>query len=230
MFITTYTESQRAHKTLITPNPKKGKASRRVLSNLRTTQSVAQSPPSISSTFKLNNTIRFITTSALAKVQITDQNILDLLCSASAATVANQICDAFRIRRVKVWSPMTSTLVPVTATLEWSNTSQAFSGDAMQHSDTSMGSNRPAFLNCRPPRGSLQDKWGASDSGTPYFSLTCPANTVIDFTVQLRLRDGSQVIQAVTHAVAAATVGQIYCRALDSNTGNVCVPASLLTI
>jgi len=226
-----YLFSKHALKLLITPNSNKGKASRRVLTNLRTTQkSVALSPPSLSSTFRLNNTIRFINSSALAKVQITDQDILDLLCSASAATVANQICDAFRIRKVKVWSPMTATLVPVTATLEWSNTAQSFSGDAMQHSDTSMGSTCPAFISCKPPKGSLQDKWSGSNVGTSYFALTCPANSVIDFTVQLRLRDGSQVIQAVTHAVAGATVGQVYCRALDSNTGNVCVPASLLTI
>lgn len=209
---------------------KNSKANRRVLSNLRNTQSVSLSPPSLSQTLKLNQNLRFAA-SAAAATTVTDFGVLDLLCMASAANAAYSLCDAFRIKKVRVWAPMASNLSPVTVILEWSNQDAiSFQSDATRHTDTSMGSARPAFISCKPPKGSVQGMWISTGNGFGLFKLTCPINTIVDFQVQLRVRDGTQAARAVNAAVAGATAGQVYCRSLDSTTSNLLVPVALSTI
>jgi len=189
-------------------------------------------PPTFNASKTISSRYRFESSSALVKVQITAEAVLDLLCMATGTTAAYQLCSSARVKSVKIWGPMASDLKPVTVAVEY----VAYQGGGTtgsptsRMSDTSMGSARAASVSFPPPPGSLASLWLSSvTAATPIFQLDGPANSVIDLVLEQQIRN-DEGPQAVHTTVAGATVGTVYVRALDSDGSSLIVPVSYPTI
>jgi len=187
-------------------------------------------PPEYVPTRVVKCKYRFKATALSAADQITVQAFGDLLCVASAAAAAYQLGNWIKIHKLEIWAPMASDLVPVTCSIEWNGTTAGLYGKSVIHSDTSMGANAPAHLMSRPPAGSQVAMWLSTGAGaTNVCKLQYPANSIIDVVYSLVLRDDGLAV-AVTGAVAGATTGATYVRALNSPTSTNLVPLSVATI
>lgn len=188
-------------------------------------------PQSLPISVQLDRTFRFQAVAASANDTVTPQDLGDFICVATATTAAYQLAKAIKIRKVEMWGPPASNLNPVTVACEFASPNAGTYGNSAKKTDTSVGSTEPAHLVHRPPKGSQASQWIDSTVGNVLFRLTYPANAIIDITYSAVLRDESGV-QAVAGAVAGATVGQLYYRALNSassSTTNL-PPVSLITI
>lgn len=186
-------------------------------------------PPPFQPSFVLKKKIRFKAVAA-ATTTLTFNDLYDLWCVAATATSAYRLASAIRVKKIEIWGPMAADLVPVTVNIDWigSTTSGSF-GKSNRVSDTSMGSSEPAHILTRPPPGSQIAQWLTGGSTTTMCSLTYPAGSVIDLSYDIVVRDDGTA-QSVASAVAGATVGANYIRALDSSSGVNLTPVSYSTI
>ncbi len=196
----------------------------------RISRNVVTHPPPFNAAVVVRKTLRFKASGASTGVTITGTNMLDLLCMADTTTSAYRLFSAARVVKIEAWAPMASDLVPVTCSIEWmSETNALFSNPSFLKSDTSMGSVSPAHVLARPPTGALAGMWFGRQVSASLVRLVFPANTLVDLSLELVLQNG-ETVQAVATSVAGATVGQVYCRALDNAASSLLVPVSYLTI
>ncbi len=188
----------------------------------------SSNPPQFTPTFVVKKKLRFQAASAGTFVLQTI-SLGDLWCVAATATSAYQLASHCRLRKIEVWGPMSSSLVPVSVVLDWTGGSAGAFGKSNRVSDTSMSSMSPAHIISKPPPGSQIAQWQDSTSGNELCRLTVPSGAVIDVTIDMALRDNAAV-SAVVAAVAGATVGANYIRALDNQTGSVLAPIGYSTI
>ncbi len=188
-------------------------------------------PPQFTPTFTvMRKKLRFNATSA-STTTIAPVNLGDLWCAAATTTSAYQLASNVRLREIEIWGPMASDLVPVSVRIDWTGSAGPGSfGKSNRVSDTSMGSMEPAHVRSSPPRGTQIAQWlNAQDGTTNLCLITYPDNAVIDVTYDVVVRDNGTAYQ-VSGAVAGATVGANYVRALDSPTGTILVPVDIATI
>lgn len=185
-------------------------------------------PSEFTPTVVVRRRLRFKATALSAADAIASISVQDLWMMATAANAGNQLGDTFRIHAVEIWGPMAADLVPVTVSVEWTDPNLGAIGKSVRHSDTSMGSATPAHVRSVPPKTSQVSQWTNSSAGS-LFTLAYPANAVVDFVYSLVLRD-TAAATVVTGAVAGATVGALYVRALNSSVNNNLVPVSVATI
>lgn len=200
-------------------------------SNSKRSQGGANShPPMFNPSTVLRKRIRFQAVAA-GTTTITSIDLADLYCVAATAVSAYQLGNNFRLKKIEMWGPMASNLVPVTVSVDWiGNASGAgAAGKSNRVSDTSMGSAEPAHLKTSPPPTSQLSQWQNGLTNFNLCKLTYPAGTVIDLTYDLVLKDDGTAA-AVTGAVAGATVGANYIRSLDSSSAVNLPPVSYATI
>lgn len=194
-------------------------------------------PPQFVPTYVVHKKLRFKAVAAATEASPTALYIKsfgDLWCTAATTTSAYQLASHTRLKKIEMWGPMASDLVPVTVSCDWTgSTSPGFMGRSNRVSDTSLGSTEPAHLVTRPPPGAQISQWSSSQIALGPTSEVCrlvyPANTVIDITYDLVVRDDASAVN-VFGTVVGATVGANYVRSLDSLTGANLPPVSIATI
>jgi len=190
-------------------------------------------PPQFQPTITVSKRLRFKATAAAtsaAPTVLDTSTFADLWCVAATTTSAYGLASHARLRKIEMWGPMASDLVPVTVQVDWTgSTTVGGSGRSNRVSDTSMGASEPAHLASKPPPNSQVFQWFDVSSGFQICTLAYPAGAIIDVTYDLVVRDDGSA-QAVQGAVAGATVGANYVRSLDSVTGSNLPPVSLATI
>jgi hypothetical protein len=199
----------------VTRRPKSRKSTRNALH-----------PPQLKTAVQCRHVFRFKASSALSAVQIQAHFINDLLQVAATTTTSYTIIESFRIRRVEMWGPMASDLVPVTVSLEWADAVAQLDTNRAIISDTSMGSNQIAHILAVPPNKTTSSYW-QGDSTNPSLILNGPVNTVVDLEISFTITNnlnGDNNPSAIT--VAGATVGQVYLGRLDGPTTGLLVPIS----
>jgi len=188
-------------------------------------------PPPFNATLVTRKRLRFEASSAspTTGTLITSQDLYDLICMATSATAAFQIMTGVRIRNIHIWGPMSASLAPVTVAIEYLSTGNFLGQPSKIKSDTSMGATRAACVNFRPPPKSLLENWVPANSTANLIALYFPANSIIDVEFDF-VTQNNEAPFAVGAAVLAATVGKVYCRALDSNGSVLLVPVQYPTI
>ena len=148
---------------------------------------------------------------------------------ATAANAAYRVMSAARVRSVEIWGPAAAAGV-ATVAIEWSGTPGNFTGPKKLITDTTLGSSRPAHVYTRAPKQSVADMWFSdAATGGGIIVIDAPQDAIIDVTVDFVVRNSEGAV-AVTAALAAATVGKMYVRRLDSSTSSLIVPVSMDTI
>lgn len=186
-------------------------------------------PPSFTPTYTLQHKYRFQASAVLMNVQITSRDFFDLLIVALTATTGVDLVTGFRIQNVEIWGPMAQALTPVTASIEYPGFQSSVGSPTKIKSDTSMGATEVAHVKYPPPPGSAQSFWQNQNTTNVFLQLNGPSGSIVDITMAVVLQDGEAPV-APTAAIAGATPGQVYIRALDSNGAALLVPVSFPTI
>lgn len=172
------------------------------------------------SSIRAQHRFRFVANGNGSTATITRIGLIDLLCVAATATSAYRVIDAFKIRSVELWSANSVASADAnTAEIEWLATDNI--GNSVTMNDTAIGINDIAHVYAVPPVGSTASFWNQSSSGSTdvsLFRIAIPDGGLIDVVLDVIFYDSDSAI-AVTGAVAGATVGKFYCRALDSASG-----------
>jgi hypothetical protein len=188
-------------------------------------------PPQWSSTIKTNFTQRFVCTTGINQLSITNIDLLDLKCVATAANAAYRLLSGLKVKKVSMWAANSAAVSSNTIALEWFTGNPAFGNDSKYIADTAVGTTNVAHIACKPPQGSFSASW-LPNTATSYgvFNLTAPQGTVVDVEMTVSFSDDEAGV-AVTGTVAAATVGYLYTRHLDSATnGTAITPIGVLYI
>jgi len=127
---------------------------------------------------------------------------------ATSSTVSTYLSTSFKLRRIRMWGPVATAGTPVTVSLRATMTSADFVTPPKTWTDTSISYDHPAFVDWKPPRGSLAEKWHSSAQGDQIFTLTFPVGATIDFHFSYVLNDALGTINGPT--LSGATVGLIY--------------------
>lgn len=210
---------------------KKGKKNRRSEYNTRST---ASAPGTIETGLVCYQTLRFISTAGGAfsiNTIAAGPTPLSGVMVATSATALTSLFDAFKIKRIRLWGPPPSSLVPVTIDVVWvapTGGNFPMAGSDRHISDTSMGSTRAAFIETKPPKGSYVADWLSNNSNTTVFAGTVPANTILDVDLVYRRDVRSAGPGAQAQTVAGAVTGAIYREPIDAT--SIFTPLGALTI
>jgi len=185
----------------------KSNTRRRSATNRRSNNHSMAPPPYHPDTV-VGRTFRFQAAEALDYVAVSSTDLLNLMVMAKTATTTARLIAAIKVRHVEVWGAMSSSLIPVTASVEFTRTGDVGSKRDL-FSDTSMGSNRPAYVSAKPSSKSAAGMW-ASTAGTAaeIFRLSCPDNSIIDVHVTMTLFNVDDAVAGP--GAAGATAGTVY--------------------
>lgn len=189
----------------------------------------AAHPPPFTPSITVSKHQRF-QASAAGTYTIKAVDLGDLICMAATATSAYQLARTVKLQKITVWGPPSDTLVPVTTSLEWSGITAAVQGNSLTLSDTSIGATTPSCVSGSPPRTARASQWQLSTDVGVLCTITVPLNAIIDVHYKFVVEEKAG-LTSVTGAVAGASVGQVYCRALTSSTSTTALPPlSYITI
>jgi len=184
-------------------------------------------PLPIQASIQIDKVIRF-EFDPLSDVAITNTDLLDLLCMADTATSAFRILSAIRLRKIEIWSEPVAGGSKVSIEDEQIGIT-GVGGPSRVKEDTTLGVTRPAHLVWTPASGSIQAMWCSAGTGDAYLTLNATTAGFLDLHISMIVQDGETPV-AVSAAVVAATVGQVYIRALDSTSAGLIVPVAYPTI
>lgn len=172
---------------------------------------------------------RFQAQAALSDTPVNANDLLNLMVMATTATTSGRLIETIRIRKIEMWAPMASDLIPVTASVEFTTSAALQIGAKRElHSDTSMGAMRCAYVAAKPSPLSAAGQWVPSDGNTwEYMLLNCPDNTIIDLHVTMVLKNTEATSTGT--APTGATAGRVYYGCLTGSSSET-VPVSATVI
>jgi len=169
---------------------------------------IASHPPMLVAQSVRTIKIRCLATATTTGASFTIANFSGFLgVLANAATTGFNLSQQFRLRRISIWGPVSTAGTPVTVAIQWVNSVNDFVGPPVQFLDTSVSFDWPAHVSCKPPRGSLSDRWHDSTETDKTVVLTYPSGSTVDFSFDWVLSDLLQTNYAGT--LAGATVGSV---------------------
>jgi len=184
-------------------------------------------PPQFNSNVVKHHKFRFLASSAVANVTITNFNVLAAL--GGVGTVANstitQFNKSFRIKSIEIWTPPASQGASATCAVEWLAPANSPNWEV---SDSSMNPTYPAHILARPPPNSLASFWNAVSTSQNMFEITASGGSIVDLVVDY-IEDDQEAANNTTTGVATVVLGNKYYLALDGVTTHLLVPVSLNT-
>jgi hypothetical protein len=208
----------------VAKNSNKRGANRRVTQN-KSPNKGYKNPPQIDCPIRQKHRFRYEETQdGGADVTIYNKDLLDLVCMATASNVAYRVLDGVKLDLVEMWSCNNPSISNYSnqITLEWLNT-QYSGAPGNTYTDQAMGATDIAHICARPPKEAGSAFWIADGDRTPLFNMRLPQYTIVDIVVEVVFADTDSAI-LVSGAVAGATLGQLYYRYLDSNSGQTLRP------
>jgi len=183
-------------------------------------------PPAFIPTLSLSHKFRYENGGNSGTFNITRGNLLNQILIATSTMTTVRIIEAIRLKSVEVWgSPPALGSAPTDIQVEWLGENSP----STVISDTSMGI-RPSHVATSPPPSSSNKWWSISGTSEAdvLFSITLPAESVIDVNCELRLVEKETPIAG--DAAVAATLGQVYGDYLDGIASGKLVPSGFTVL
>jgi hypothetical protein len=134
---------------------------------------------------------------------------------ATSAITSVHMVTAFRMTKVRIWSPSPFGSVSTSnVSITWDETAADFVTPPISRSDSSVNPNKPAFVDARPPRGSLADKWHSPGQTDGICIMTYPTGSIVDFHFEFVLDDAGGPLAGP--AIIGGVTGTIYHRSFNS--------------
>jgi hypothetical protein len=195
--------------------------------SLRQSRAYAHPPQYNADPLLKSFTVRYKTSGAVASSIVDFAAICNTLIMADGVVHAYQICDAWKINSIEMWSTASAGATTSTVSVEWiSGSSQFMGGGSNFVSDTSVGPSDVAHIRSSPPRGSIASNWLNPAVNENLMSINCPINTIIDVHYTARISANNAAANPGV-IIPAANIGEIYCRALNSTAANNIIPLNL---
>jgi hypothetical protein len=172
--------------------------------------------PSLVETIGCHHKFRFKSSGAPVDEDITPRLLCGLYCVAVSTSSLSAVFDHVILRRIEMWAPTAADNLPVTCRIEWAG--NVDTGDSRIHEATTATSSVPAHLVVRPPASLLRFPCVYTDT-TSLYKITCPANTIIDVTVDYI--GGDSGVNSVLYGVTGVTAGAMYYGRLDGYAGGI---------
>jgi len=149
-----------------------------------------------------------------------------LIVNTANGTANYRILSAFRLKSIEIWGSTGTLGTTTTASVEWLSEN----GPSTVISDTSVGTAQPLYVRTSPPANSLASFWSVqgNDESTVVMTIIAPANSVIDITYEVVLRDGEASVLVTTAATGA--IGQVYMTYLDGVSSGLLQPVSYTSL
>jgi hypothetical protein len=169
--------------------------------------------------------LRFQVASGGYDTTISVDQLLNTILFAKTTTTLSTLFTFVKVRAVEVWALSVAASgaaleTPSTIRVVYAEEDGVTQGDAVVHTDTSMGI-EPAYVRAVPNRRSLISNYQAAGAGTA-FTLQAPQGAVVD--VDLSFKQQFNVNNNALAVAVAVTAGAIYLRGLDG----VALAATLL--
>jgi len=198
------------------------------------------SPPLLTTSVIFAHTFRWqcTGTAGVSNSLISTGMIMDSLVMAVTTQATFSIFDAFKLKRVNLWAPASSSPgfnttngvpfinPPVIISLELNGGGAGNVGTKPTRLiDTSMGATRNACLTIKPPKDSAASQWqvipesGSATVGTGII-VNCPNGSIMDIELVLQLQNNSAPNAGPTAGAALLTVGTLYQAPIDGTNGN----------
>lgn len=203
-------------------------ASRRVIQKKSPTGT--KNPKQLQTNIQTSHTFRFYCNDGGANINISNADLLDLMCFATGATTAYRVLDGIKLSHVEAWSANGSGAVSNTIQIEWLPTNYA--GDSGKVvTDTAIGVTDIAHVFTRVPKLSGASFWVSGNPSTSinFFSMTLPPGSVVDVHCTISMKE-NDIAAAVLGSVSGATAGTFYYRYLDSNGSKLLAPLGAYAI
>jgi len=174
-------------------------------------------PPQFPASIKVTHKIRFYRTITGA-INVTYNDLLDLIFVATTASVGYRLADAIRVRKIEMWAAATAG--GNTAIIIEDGAASGIpqiGGRSRVLQDMTVGSAVPAHLVWTPAKGSVQDSWINVGTSANFLSTTGPVNSILDLTFDIVIADGNQAPTLVASTFAGAVVGNVYTRAFGTS-------------
>lgn len=154
-------------------------------------------------------TLRYITTAPLAAIALTAVNLGSMLgFVATSATTSAFLSSVVKVKRITLWAPVATAGTSVQAVIDWNSTAALFVSPGSASEDSSVSFDRPAHLDCVPPKESLSRMWQSVLSTDALVTLTAPTGTIIDFTLNWVINDNGGPVPGPV--IIGGTIGQIF--------------------
>jgi hypothetical protein len=183
--------------------------------------STVSHPPPFNSTISVSRRVRYVASTAFTSGSLTRADLLNHLICCTLATANARLLSGFKLNRIEIWSPGSSTFTTATSSVEWLSSY----GPSKVVSDSSM-TIEPAHIVSTPPPQSLASFWsltGSNETET-LCTLSYGANSIIDLSYEIIFQNGETPV-VVTTAASNAT-GTVYMLPLFGIVSNSALPVS----
>jgi hypothetical protein len=174
----------------------------------------ATHPPQLRTNIEVKHQYRFSLSGSAGSYAISDTLLLQAagVC-AKTTTSGAPIFQAVKLDKVEVWGNMGSALTSATCSVLYP--ASGVNPMPREDSDVTVSASFPAHVISVPPRNTLSGFWNTGTNVT-IFTVTVPAQGIVDVWLSLVLNDGGSPVASAT--LAGASVGSVYFQPLDSST------------
>lgn len=169
-------------------------------------------PAQFQATISVIKRFRFKTGSPASVTTVTTANLVAFQSLMLSTNFAQPLFTKTRLISVEVFGPMSSTLEPVTVSVEFNQMSStvALSSNSKIHTDTSMSSVNCAHVYAKPSKDSTASKWQLPlATGSDLFTVNTPANSIVDIVMEACYNDGEVPPTQVAVPVPVTIAGSI---------------------
>ncbi len=181
-------------------------------------------PPPLTTTLTMRRVFRYTNAEAGVFSPTNIQIGQRALVFGTSATTVSTMIRTFKLLSVEVWAPPDPTTFYSTASCELVDQGGGLSTQSQIMSDTSLGSALPAHFKMVPKPGSYPAMFVDGVATGYAVSLTLPANSIVDITLEFNLNDATNSPGSTT--VTSATVGVIYMLSLATGLVPVSFPTT----
>ncbi len=169
---------------------------------------------------------RYVTTQASTGTSFTITDICGSLIMAATTTLGYSPFEAVRIKRVRMWGPVTTIGTPVTISIApqaVETTVNCYADVPSIMSDTTLTIDRPAYIEYVPRLTEPSGSWHrVTATSITLFNLAYPAGATLDVEYE-GMFDLTGGPTGFTATLVAATVGSMYSRVVATNFAPVSV-------
>jgi hypothetical protein len=169
---------------------------------------------------------RFSATAAITTQNYTTLDLSYLFIQAATITTAYPVMGSYHLKMIEIWGTSAAIGTTSTVDIEWNSTATQTANTSV--SDTVLSPFQNAHVRSPPPANSNASFW--QDTGSAgasiLFSITCPANSVVDITVDFTIN--WQEPAGTQRVVAGATPGTVYVPNLGGTTLAAVLPLNAI--
>jgi hypothetical protein len=125
---------------------------------------------------------------------------------------------AVKLKCVRIWFTALTAGTAVSATIEWNAAATGFLIQGTSVGETNTSTTEPVLLEARPPGDTLSGWYqgGATTLTNVIFSFSAPADSILEIDYDW-VMCSTEPVYTTGSTVASASVGQVCCKAINSN-------------